>query len=162
MSQINLVNIPEELKAIPEKKCKDCAQTKPVSEFHNHATSKDRKDCYCITCSNVRAKRWKQANHQRINQRRAEARKDGRLRAETLSQRYGLTIDSHAALLEEQGHTCKICKEPARLLHVDHCHVTGKVRGILCIKCNTGLGHFRDDVELLKTAIAYLESSRNG
>lgn len=54
---------------------------------------------------------------------------------------------------------CMICMKKPQLYKahaIDHCHVTGKVRGILCHKCNTGLGYFNEDVELLKSAISYL------
>lgn len=72
---------------------------------------------------------------------------------------YGLTLDEYAELLVRQAGGCAICKETLtseRQVHTDHCHHTGKVRGILCQKCNIGLGHFRDDTKLLRAAIAYL------
>jgi hypothetical protein len=62
-------------------------------------------------------------------------------------------------IFDAQDHKCKICKMKADLhneLCVDHCHKTGKVRGLLCRQCNTGLGNFRDNTELLKSAIKYL------
>lgn len=67
-------------------------------------------------------------------------------------------------MLEAQGHRCAICNtEQAKLsrrLGVDHDHVTKKVRGLLCHFCNALLGHGRDNIELLETAIRYLK--RNG
>lgn len=69
--------------------------------------------------------------------------------------KYGLTDAEYSHLLVEQDGLCAICyEEPAT--HVDHDHVTGEVRGILCRSCNLGIGHLRDDVELLRAAIEYL------
>ena len=76
--------------------------------------------------------------------------------------KYGLTPDSFNTMIEAQFHRCKICgvvfDELSRTC-VDHCHSTGKVRGILCFHCNTALGHFRDSIETLYAAIDYLENS---
>lgn len=73
---------------------------------------------------------------------------------------YGLTPETYAEMFAAQGDRCKICgtsEAPARgSFCVDHDHKTGKVRGILCSECNTGLGKFRDDPDLLRAAIAYL------
>jgi hypothetical protein len=78
---------------------------------------------------------------------------------------YGVTLDEYNKLLESQDGVCKICNRTElesscvdRNLHVDHCHDTGKVRGLLCTKCNTALGLLSDDPELLKKAIDYLEN----
>lgn len=66
-------------------------------------------------------------------------------------------------MAEAQEFKCKLCTRPEvtrqKRLAIDHCHVTGKIRGLLCHHCNTGLGNFMDDVGLLKLAIAYLEAS---
>lgn len=72
-----------------------------------------------------------------------------------LKRRYGLTIEERAALLEKQGGVCAICfcDDPT---DVDHCHSTGKVRGILCRQCNTALGLFKDDTARLAQAVVYL------
>lgn len=76
-----------------------------------------------------------------------------------LKTKYGLTRESYEAMLADQGGRCAVCKE-ALMMHVDHCHSTGKVRGLLCIGCNRGLGYFKDRPELLKRAAAYLVRSR--
>lgn len=74
---------------------------------------------------------------------------------------YGITLDQFNQIKQEQGNRCKICNtdEPKgrhNCFHVDHCHSTGKVRGLLCNKCNVGLGSFKDDPEILKIAAEYL------
>lgn len=79
--------------------------------------------------------------------------------------RYGITISEYNALLIKQNNCCTICNiKEVDINHgrntyfaVDHCHVSGKVRGLLCYKCNSLLGFVNDDIETLKNAIKYLE-----
>jgi recombination endonuclease VII len=72
---------------------------------------------------------------------------------------YGLSIEGYNALLARQGGACAICrKQPTQRLCVDHCHVTRKVRRLLCRKCNLGIGYFDDDPRLLQAAAAYLKA----
>ena len=78
---------------------------------------------------------------------------------------YGITPEQVLAMLVEQGGRCRICGadspgKNAKSWSVDHDHVTGQVRGLLCRSCNVGLGHFRDSAEILAKAVEYLESSR--
>lgn len=75
---------------------------------------------------------------------------------------YGLSHAEYEALLESQQCRCAICRTdaPSRTWHVDHCHATGAVRGLLCPQCNVGLGHFKDSPELLSAAGAYLMKER--
>lgn len=73
--------------------------------------------------------------------------------------RYGLSLAQYHALLARQGNACAICRKAARVLCIDHCHMTGRVRGLLCRKCNGGLGFYDDDPELLRAALAYLEAA---
>jgi len=79
-----------------------------------------------------------------------------------LKAEYGLSLEDHNNKVKEQDHKCAICKcdetEAFKgLLFVDHCHTTGKVRGLLCHHCNTALGKFRDSKEILSSAIDYVE-----
>lgn len=74
--------------------------------------------------------------------------------------KYGITAEDFKRMYKEQNGKCKICcEEPAtkRGLHVDHCHETGKVRGLLCHGCNVALGSFKDNINLLEKAIEYLK-----
>lgn len=86
-------------------------------------------------------------------------------RKQTLK-RYGITLEMYDALMQKQNGVCASCGE--REVHskksgivplsVDHCHITGKVRGLLCNGCNVALGHLKDDPERIKALLKYLES----
>ena len=76
-----------------------------------------------------------------------------------LKRRLGLSLDGYNALVQNQNNLCAICHGPETFngsLSVDHSHDTGKVRGLLCTNCNRGLGHFKDSLLYLKSAIEYL------
>jgi hypothetical protein len=77
--------------------------------------------------------------------------------------KYGLTIDEYYEMEQAQDYRCAIChtNEPGGRgrWHVDHDHDTGKVRGLLCIHCNLGLGHFKDSPTFLDAAIRYLDNN---
>ena len=77
---------------------------------------------------------------------------------------YGITLDDYYSMLKRQGDGCGICKEKTpggrtKFFVVDHCHTTGKVRGLLCTKCNRGLGLFNDNTDKLLNAINYLKGA---
>ena len=81
------------------------------------------------------------------------------------SKMYGVTKDFLVALHEKQNGKCAICGEipkSERGLHVDHCHTTGVVRGLLCHGCNTGIGALKEDAEILSKAIDYLRIQSHG
>lgn len=76
--------------------------------------------------------------------------------------KYGLTFKTYEDLLKKQNYSCAICgtKTPTkRGFHIDHCHTSNKVRGLLCHHCNTGLGNFKDNIALLYKAGLYLKNS---
>lgn len=75
--------------------------------------------------------------------------------------KYGVTPAIHRAMLEAQCHQCAVCgRRVTRRSPIDHDHQTGRVRAVLCTKCNVGLGHFGDDPDRLRAAAAYLEEHR--
>ena len=86
-----------------------------------------------------------------------------------LKSRYGITKDEWHWMLKEQYGKCKICNREMEIelgngnnsigCHVDHCHETGIIRGLLCNSCNKGLGFFKDDVSALQSAIIYLNET---
>lgn len=84
-------------------------------------------------------------------------RKVSSTRAKNLQRKYGLTEAEYDQMLAEQGHACAICGSvPDYRLRVDHCHATGRVRGLLCNRCNFGLGWFNDDPERMRRAAIYV------
>jgi len=80
-----------------------------------------------------------------------------------LKRDYGLTKEGYLEMFKSQNGVCAICCNPEKKkrLAVDHCHNTGKIRGLLCARCNTSIGRFNDDVELLQKAIDYLKTHAN-
>ena len=89
--------------------------------------------------------------------------KKEKIRESNLKQRYNLSIEEYENLLRSQNGQCKICKatknKSNRRLSVDHCHKSGKIRGLLCNHCNVAIGMLKDNPELLKQAISYLKDS---
>lgn len=97
----------------------------------------------------VNSKEWKRLNPERV---KLLAKRRG-------LKMYGLTLDTYEAMLDAQNGVCKICfrgNKDGRALAVDHNHATGKVRGLLCDRCNRGIGFLRDCAENLARAAAYL------
>jgi hypothetical protein len=90
-----------------------------------------------------------------------QQRKTGR---RYILRQYGMTVEDYDAMVAEQGDRCAICRgehmghngHPNYSWSVDHDHVTGKVRGLLCRNCNVGLGFFKDELELVESALDYL------
>ena len=106
-------------------------------------------------------RRFKWANDPEHREKLLAPRRGKCQRGTMLKVHYGITIDEYKAMEAAQGFVCAICSQPAEdTLCVDHCHSTSKVRGLLCRKCNTGLGCFKDNPELMVKAMAYLEAHR--
>lgn len=127
-----------------------------------HHTPRRTNDGYCVDCLNVRKEKFRNdpKNRTKIKTYQDAYNRENQLRLRTYN--YGITPEIFEKMLHDQWGICKICKQPlkeGKFTHIDHCHYTGKIRGLLCILCNTGLGKFKDDVNLLKSAIAYLEES---
>src|SRR5258708_8395225 len=77
---------------------------------------------------------------------------------------YGISLSDYDRMLEAQDGGCAVCGDPGELsargvLHVDHCHQTGRIRGLLCSNCNRAMGQFPDDPVLLRRAASYIEEA---
>ena len=108
----------------------------------------------------VKNREWELANPDRVKAKTAKRTKyvQSLPYPQQILQKYGLSPEGYMELLRVQDNKCAICgSEPTRFrLSVDHCHKTGKVRGLLCSSCNRGLGYLKDDQETVKKALQYL------
>lgn len=147
------------------KKCKECERLQQAAYRERQKAGKkvyrqDRTHCpkgHELTEKNTRT---------RVNAYSGRVYRDCRLcqRLRNVQNLYGLSEGKFLQMLEDQHDACAICQRAfgdtrETTPHVDHDHQTGKVRGLLCGGCNKGLGHFRDDPELLKAAVRYLRPS---
>lgn len=132
------------------KKCSKCLIEKPISEFFRDKQKRDGYNPHCKTCDKEISKNWRKSN--------PEQRKYNVLKCAT-----GVTKEQYIDLLQAQDGKCAICgtgiEENNRRLSVDHCHDDNIVRGLLCTKCNFGLGYFNDNENLLLKAINYLHNN---
>jgi N12 class adenine-specific DNA methylase len=92
---------------------------------------------------------------------KARPKQEERRRKERLKAKYGLTLQDYEAMRERQEGRCLICQKLSDLLVVDHCHETGRVRGLLCRSCNLALGYLEDDPRRAIRAARYVMNSEN-
>lgn len=132
--------------------CKACGETKLLTDFPFRSKARNHRDPNCKPCRN--------AQNAAANERR-KVRDPERVRREArsvhLRNKYGLTLEAYDVRVEAQGGRCAACDTPTEHLLVDHDHVTGEVRDLLCNGCNCSLGHAGDSIERLRQLIAYLE-----
>ncbi|WP_342671180.1 endonuclease VII domain-containing protein [Streptomyces chattanoogensis] len=107
---------------------------KSHNEWERNRSSSDGWASYCRSC---RAERNRESNFKR---------------------KYGITVAQRDVMIADQNGLCPICQS-SEPVHVDHCHKTGKVRGVLCFNCNSALGKLGDDPDAIRRAIAYLEGN---
>lgn len=115
-----------------------------------------------------KSKRWRLRNPEKQKQatrnwvEKNQEHRKAITRKWQLKTNYGITEEQYASLLNEQQGCCAICKtdKPTgkwKVFAVDHCHITGRVRGLLCNECNRGMGLLKDNADLLREAAEYLE-----
>lgn len=141
------------------KKCTTCQETKPLSEF---GLQRGRPRHHCKVCKNKESREWYEKNKDRkkqLSKRYRKTKKD-----QDLKKSYGISLHDYSGMLVKQNQSCKICNihqdKLKRALCVDHDHLTGKVRGLLCDTCNRSLGLLKDNIDVLKRAVKYLEDSK--
>jgi hypothetical protein len=165
---------------IKTKTCSKCLTEKLIERFSKRLDGADGYRKWCKDCAKDNTVAQRKANPIKFkeidrvsNAKNAKRRqntdkkwrKDNpeRLKNRTLKRLYGITLETYNLLLEKQNHSCAICNKPQNQLTlplcVDHCHSTGKVRGLLCKRCNSGLGFFNDNVDLCKSAVSYLDDN---
>lgn len=136
------------------KTCTKCKIDKPLDAFSKHSKGKHGRNTACKECKNQQARAFYAENSEEILSRQRNRENEY---AYQIKKRYGITIEEYDAMLERQSGVCAICKKHrGKRLSVDHCHTTGKVRGLLCNQCNLALGKFEDNIDALKAAVEYL------
>ncbi|WP_345346738.1 endonuclease VII domain-containing protein [Actinoallomurus liliacearum] len=157
--------------------CLICLHRRPLHVDHDHATGEVR-GMLCFRCNGALGQFKDDAKVMRravdylegrlVEEYRPQPRSRGRSRNGSqgnrhyhLTERYGIGADEAECLVQRQGGVCPICRAAAPA-HVDHDHVTGAVRGILCADCNTGMGQLRDDPWVVRRAIEYLTGGLSG
>jgi len=115
-------------------------------------------------------KRWRLTHVEENKKSQANWRKNNmaydkqRQRKHQLKSKYNLTEEQYQLLLKEQGYVCKLCGTDKvggkwTVFHVDHCHTTGKIRGLLCTNCNRGLGMLGDTLQSIEKAYIYMKEN---
>jgi len=129
------------------KKCSKCKLTLNEDDFYKH--NRNCKKCHLENMKNYHSK----------NKDKVDLGK----RKRSLFKKYGVSLEQYDDMLHHQNGECAICKSKdvgrkgAKYFNVDHCHSTGKVRGLLCHNCNIILGKIKDSKEWLSVAIKYLD-----
>ncbi len=129
-----------------QKLCTACQQSKNLDLFKRNKDGKFGKHSICKQCESERNK-FRYSN--------------GDSYAVRLKKLYNLSVTEYEELYQEANGKCQVCGIPEtslkKRLAVDHCHTTGKVRGLLCSKCNTALGQLNDDLEIISSLYSYLK-----
>lgn len=154
------------LKGCVMKTCTKCGKTYPATpEYFNRAKAdKSGLHSWCKECRIADHKEYNRSEKGRLASRRNDTTPARRLykRLRHIKRSYGVTLEQYDQMCEQQGGVCAICGsvDPnGRRLAVDHDHKTGKVRGLLCSRCNLGAGFIEDDVFVSK-ALFYLRGHR--
>ena len=110
-----------------------------------------------------RSKKYNQENSEKAAeyQKRYREKNEDKVWARHLKRSYDLTKETYQTIYEEQEGKCALCRRLPKKICVDHCHKTGKVRGLLCSECNVGLGKLGDNIEALQRAIEYLKKAQD-
>lgn len=151
------------------KNCLKCRTNKALSEYHSNKSMKDGHNPYCKDCWNAMERERKSRNtehHKRLGRetmRRRRARDPIACRDYRLQFKYRIGNAEYERMFVAQNGLCAICGkveskmhgEKRRDLSVDHCHTTGRIRGLLCHSCNRGIGLLKDDPKLLTAMRVY-------
>jgi hypothetical protein len=131
------------------KTCSHCQAEKPLTDFYKSNDNRDGRCYVCKPCAHARNRKWIKDNPDKAS---------AYYKSRRLRRQYGLTVEEYDAMLVAQAGKCAICDGPggARGLVVDHCHATGKVRGLLCGPCNKGIGLLKESPTNFMRATEYV------
>lgn len=143
------------------KPCTKCKKVKQLTDFYNHIKHGPRPECKICTKERS-AKNWKK-NKKTIVDRNNEWREVNKAklatytRKQSLRRKYNITPEAYEEMMKSQNNECAICKQISeKTFAVDHCHKTGKIRGLLCSACNTALGFLKEDLTIVESLKKYI------
>ncbi|MCK5612564.1 endonuclease VII domain-containing protein [Candidatus Pacearchaeota archaeon] len=149
--------------------CKRCGVERPITDFHIVKECLEGRRPVCKFCIRKQQKKRYDDNAEfaRARQRRYNARNPQVMRQINLKKKYGIVIEEYNIMFESQGGVCLICgcsetvkrNDKIKNLAVDHNHVTGKVRGLLCQKCNQALGLLGENPVVIKSLLEYITNN---
>ena len=150
------------------KTCTQCHIAKAPREYHKNSRTRDGLTPACAACRNKLhreyVRRPEVAAAKLEYERNYKRTRPEHYRAKRRKMKYGITSEQFDALMLKQRGVCAICfmsPEPGRALDVDHHHGSGIVRGLLCRRCNNGIGLFDENARAMRRAIAYVDSWGN-
>ena len=142
-------------------RCTRCHKEKTLDQMSVDSRRIHKISSWCKECRRKTAQQWQKNNPEKVKAQIRSTPSYESQRNYMYKTRYGITLGTYNTLLEEQRGACAICRKVVDyLLHVDHCHESGEVRGLLCASCNSYLGKIGDDVETLHRAIMYIQKER--
>ena len=133
--------------------CTKCNIEQPVENFHKKKSKLNGLDPWCKSCKSIYRHNYFLLN---IEKEKSRSREKA-----WITQGIILTHLEYVKECQIRENKCDICKKNNETLHVDHCHVSGKIRGYLCGACNKALGLFKDSTDNLKQAMEYLNEFKN-
>jgi hypothetical protein len=145
------------------KNCPRCNETLPLEQFGKDTHNVQGYRVYCRACAYKQQSKWREANKPRLAAYSKQWRTDNPRLAKdfSLRARYDIPLGTYDLLFAKQQGKCAICQSPdpggRGDFHVDHCHQTKVIRGLLCHGCNVSLGHFQHSEDILLSAVNYLK-----
>lgn len=139
------------VEGITHKRCGKCRELKPFNEFHKHARGLYNIRGRCKVCYRQDSADYRRRRGPVRKIRNAEYHSD-----RYYNEHYGMSQAQVVEWMEKVGNHCQICGEFPEKLHIDHCHKSGKIRDLLCRRCNTTLGLVKEQVWILEELIKYL------
>lgn len=138
----------------PLKYCSRGKHEVPVTTFAKSSREKDGLQQWCTSCKSEQQRQRKSKYDKERYKKLSE-----QVYGISIKRQYGISLEEYNTLLQAQNNVCAICGSSCptkKRLAVDHCHSTGKVRGLLCMPCNRALGLFKDNSEIVENALSYL------
>lgn len=149
------------------KHCSDCKKTLSIDCFWTNRSKYDGLASQCKSCQRERIRKWKKTPSGKAHVKRSYKQQceTGAIRKTHLKQKFGMTLEDYDRMFESQNGVCVICGCPEiinghgnkiKKLAVDHNHITGKIRGLLCHSCNHALGLLNDNPIIVKSLLEYI------